>query len=736
MAIRVPVVLDVSGDDLDSSVGSEADRAASSASKSWTSKFGGAVVRTGALAVGAVATIGAAVGGLALKGGIDRALNIEDAQAKLRGLGHDAQSIETIMGSALDAVSGTAFGLGDAATIAANAVAAGIPPGKELTRTLSLVGDAATIAGTDLSDMGAIFGQVATAGTLMGDDIAQLQDRGIPILQLVGEQMGVTAQEAKELASEGKVSFDTFRDAIEAGMGGAALASGNTFRGALANVQAALSRLGESVAVPVLTQMTDLFGQVTSAIDEMGPVAERVGSLLGSAFSDGVEFIQSTVIPGMERLFDLFLSGSESIGPMRDIFTDLGGVLLELGATVGATLGQALEALAPVLGFIVALAGQLLTAITPLVTMLVSALGPAIEEIASAFMSELVPAFDGLMPAIQPFVEFMSATFTSTIDGAITAVVGIIRGLITVISGVVNVISGILTGDWSLVWDGLKQVVSGAVDAIGSLLKGVYEIFKGRFAAIGDIISGIGPDFKKAYDSVADWVGNIVRKVRDFPRQVSSFLSNVANILQSRIVAPFQRLNSSVTSRIQSVISNVRRIPSLIMSAIGNLGSLLYQSGRNAIQSLINGIRSQIGSVASSMSGIASTIRSYLPFSPAKVGPLSGSGAPDRSGQEIIRMIAQGMTQAQSLPEDSLTSALMPLSASGVRSSVPRTDGANTGAAPAGGGDVIVNQNFNGPTTSGSRNREMAWTLRFATRYGDGSATQGSEMRSVSTVGR
>lgn len=656
MAIRVPVVLDVSGDDLDSSVGSEADRAASSASKSWTSKFGGAVVRTGALAVGAVATIGAAVGGLALKGGIDRALNIEDAQAKLRGLGHDAQSIETIMGSALDAVSGTAFGLGDAATIAANAVAAGIPPGKELTRTLSLVGDAATIAGTDLSDMGSIFGQVATAGTLMGDDIAQLQDRGIPILQLVGEQMGVTAQEAKELASEGKVSFDTFRDAIEAGMGGAALASGNTFRGALANVQAALSRLGESVAVPVLTQMTDLFGQVTAAIDEMGPVAERVGSLLGSAFSDGLEFIQSTVIPGMERLFDLFLSGSESIGPMRDIFTDLGGVLLELGATVGETLGQALEALAPVLGFIVALAGQLLTAITPLVTMLISALGPAIEKIASAFMSELVPAFDELMPAIQPFVEFMSATFTSTIDGAITAVVGIIRGLITVISGVVNVISGILTGDWSRVWDGLKKVVSGAVDAIGSLLKGVYQIFKGRIAAIRDIISGIGPD--------------------------------------------------------------------------------LYRSGRNAIQSLINGIRSQIGSVASSMSGIASTIRSYLPFSPAKVGPLSGSGAPDRSGQEIIRMIAQGMTQAQSLPEDSLTSALMPLSASGVRSSVPRTDGANTGAALAGGGDVIVNQNFNGPTTSGSRNREMAWTLRFATRYGDGSATQGSEMRSVSTVGR
>lgn len=735
MAIRVPVVLDVSGDDLESSVGGEADRAASSAGRSWTSKFGGAVVRTGAIAAGAVAAVGGAVAGLALTGGIDRALNIEDAQAKLRGLGHDAESVERIMGSALDAVSGTAFGLGDAATIAANAVAAGIPPGEELTRTLSLIGDAATIAGTDLSDMGAVFGQVATAGTLMGDDIAQLQDRGIPILQLVGEQMGVTAQEAKELASEGKVSFDTFRDAIEDGMGGAALESGNTFRGAMANAQAALSRLGESVAVPILTQMTDLFGDVTDAIDSMGPVAEQVGEQLGTAFRDGVEFIQSTVIPGIERLFDLFMSGSESIGPMRDIFADLGGVLLELGSTVGDSLGQALEALAPVLGFIVGLAGQLLTAITPLVSMLVSALGPAIEEIASAFMTELVPAFDGLIPAIEPFLQFMADTFTSTISGAITAVVGIIRGLITVISGVVNVIAGILTGDWQLVWDGLKQVVSGAVDAIGSLLEGVFEIFKGRFDAIGDIIGGIGPDFQGAYESVVSWVGRMVDRVRDFPRQVSNFLGNVASILQARIVAPFQRLNSAVVNRIQNLLSNVGRIPSLIVSTLSNLGSLLYQSGRNAIQSLINGIRSQIGSIAGSMSGVASTIRSYLPFSPARVGPLSGAGSPDNSGEEIIRMIAEGMDQAEKLPQRSLTRALTPLSASGVGSSAPRADASGVGSSP-GGGDVIVNQNFNGPTTSGSRNRETAWSLRFGTRYGDGSATEGTPMRSVSTVGR
>lgn len=200
------------------------------------------------------------------------------------------------------------------------------------------------------------------------------------------------------------------------------------------------------------------------------------------------------------------------------------------------------------------------------------------------------------------------------------------------------------------------------------------------------------------------------------------------------MVRPFTRLNAAVVNRVRNVLSNVRNIPSRIRSALGNIGSLLYTAGRNVIQGLINGIRSQIGNIGSSMSSIAGTIRSYLPFSPAEVGPLSGAGSPDRSGEEIVRMIADGMAQAQELPAESLARALAPLSPSGVGSSVPRTDLAAAGTGT--GGDVIVNQNFNGPTTSGSRNRELSWSLRYGTRYGDGSATEGSPMRSVSTVGR
>ena len=75
----------------------------------------------------------------------------------MQGLGHSAEEVDKIMENSLASVKGTAYGLDEAATVAASAVAAGVKPGEDLERTLKLVGDAATISGRDMNSMGAIF---------------------------------------------------------------------------------------------------------------------------------------------------------------------------------------------------------------------------------------------------------------------------------------------------------------------------------------------------------------------------------------------------------------------------------------------------------------------------------------------------------------------------------------------------------------------------------------------------
>jgi len=241
-----------------------------SADKS-TSKFNdrlSSMASSGLKVAGAgLAAMAATVATMTIGGGISRALNIEDAQAKLKGLGHDAQSVETIMSSALKSVKGTAYGLDAAATTAASAVAAGIKPGKELTKYLTLTADAATIAGISMDEMGSIINKVTTSGKAMTDNLNQLADRGIPIFQWLQEEYKVSSEELSKMVSSGKVDAETFRKVIEKNIGGAALESGSTTRGAWENMLAAMSRVGEKIVKGPIDTVRDGFGDMTKWID-------------------------------------------------------------------------------------------------------------------------------------------------------------------------------------------------------------------------------------------------------------------------------------------------------------------------------------------------------------------------------------------------------------------------------------------------------------------------------------
>lgn len=256
----------------------------SSMAEQLDAKLSSAGISMGAL-MGAAAG-GTAVGAVFTKGW-DRFTAIDDAQKKLSGLGHETQSVATIMDSALSSVRGTAYGLGDAATISASAVAAGIKPGKELTKYLTTTADAAAIAGVDLSQMGRILNQVTTAQVAYTGDLNQLADRGIPVYQWLAEEAGVSAAEIKNLASTGQISSQMLMSAIEKNIGGAAKTMGESVTGAIANVGAAFGRFGASVITPFKGAITEGASIATDFADTMantlGPAFTAVGSGVSKA---------------------------------------------------------------------------------------------------------------------------------------------------------------------------------------------------------------------------------------------------------------------------------------------------------------------------------------------------------------------------------------------------------------------------------------------------------------------
>lgn len=247
----------------------------------------GSTLKGGAVAAGAVAAT-------ALTLGMQRVVAIDDAKGKLAGLGHTAEGVTTIMDSALASVKGTAFGMGDAATIAASAVAAGIKPGQELTKYLSLTGDAATIAGSSLEEMGSIFNKVQTSGKAYTDNLNQLSDRGIPIFQWLADEYGVTQDALSDMVKEGKVDAETFNKVIQENIGGAALESGKTLRGSFANMKAALGRAGAEVITPFLPMMKAGLAKVTEYTDKVAPILKAGATKVASGLTDMGRAFQSS----------------------------------------------------------------------------------------------------------------------------------------------------------------------------------------------------------------------------------------------------------------------------------------------------------------------------------------------------------------------------------------------------------------------------------------------------------
>lgn len=225
-----------------------------------------------------------ALTGITLVKGFNRLVGIDDAKAKLLGLGHSGEGVEKIMTSALESVKGTSFGMADAATIAASAVAAGIEPGEKLTKYLTLTGDAAAIAGISLSEMGSIINKVQTSNVAYTDNLNQLADRGLPIYQWIAKEAGVATDSVKDLASKGEISSEMFLAAIEKNIGGAAKTIGdNSFSASIANMWSSVGRIGAnfldaggkgggffSTLKPLVGEFTELLGKLEDKATELG----------------------------------------------------------------------------------------------------------------------------------------------------------------------------------------------------------------------------------------------------------------------------------------------------------------------------------------------------------------------------------------------------------------------------------------------------------------------------------
>ncbi|WP_425244856.1 phage tail tape measure protein [Streptomyces sp. NEAU-NA10] len=141
--------------------------------------------------------------------------------------------------------------------------------------------------------------------------------------------------------------------------------------------------------------------------------------------------------------------------------------------------------------------------------------------------------------------------------------------------------------------------------------------------------------------TAASWWNATVNWIKGVPGRIYNLFLNWS--LPGLIIKHWSAIKTGTVTKATEMLNWVRGLPGRIKGALGNLGSLLWNSGSALINGFINGIKSRISSVKNAASDIVSAARDFFPFSPAKVGPFSGSGYTTYSGRALIDDFGQGI---------------------------------------------------------------------------------------------
>lgn len=225
---------------------------------------------------GSVKQLEAATIGQIKSGGWNRAMNIANAKFQIEGLGFAWEEVEKAVSYG---VKDTAYGLDAAASAASQLAASGVDfkktietvNGQGLTamhKSLRAISGVAAMTNSSYEDISRIFTTVAGNGRLMGDQLLQLSSRGMNAAAKLAEVLGTTEEAVRDMVTKGQIDFQTFAFAMDDAFGQHAKEANKTFTGALSNMKAALSRVGEIFADPIVNKTNTLFISLTSRIDE------------------------------------------------------------------------------------------------------------------------------------------------------------------------------------------------------------------------------------------------------------------------------------------------------------------------------------------------------------------------------------------------------------------------------------------------------------------------------------
>lgn len=503
-----------------------------------------------------------------------------------------------------------------------------------------------------ISDIRNVTAQLAANGVQGFDELAEAAGNLNAVAGGNAETFSSVGMVLTQTAGAGKLTTENWNqlaDAIPGASGKlqeAMLKNGaytGNFRDAMEKGEISADEFNQAIMDLGMTDAAKEAATSTSTIEgAMGNLEASVvgvGTTILDQFKGPLTSGISMLAQGISGLSGVFTGLVQSIGP----------ILSQIGTTfqtafqpvVGIVQSQLLPALQPLMSALQNLGNAIMPIITaaiqtiaPVLSTLVSNIGQTMSVIATAVtpvINNIAALIQAVLPAIQSAFQICGTYIQGVINAVFPFIQTVVTSVMNVINAIISTVLAAINGDWSGVWEGIQNIASNVWDGIKSIVSGAINAVSG---VISSVLSGI-----------------------------SGIFSSVWNGIKGAVSSAWSGITSAVSSGVSSMMNFITSIPSRIMGVFSGAGSWLLSAGQNIIQGLINGITNAIGGA---ISAVKDAVGGIIDGAKSLLGIASPSKVFDR---EIGRMIPAGLgrgvsenERAATRPVEDMVNSLLPSS--------------------------------------------------------------------------
>ena len=423
-------------------------------------------------------------------------------------------------------------------------------------------------------------------------------------------QLSESEQAAAAEALVGKNAMSGFLALMNAGEGDI-----DKLSSAIANCDGTAAQMAE-------TMQDNLAGQLTILKSQLQELAISFGEMLMPAIRAIVAKIQAFV----DKLNNMSEGQRKAILTIGLMVAALGPLLVIIGTViskVGAAmqgfvklasgvkkLGVAVKAGTGVFGKLGAALGGIsapVIAVVAIIAVLIAAF-KHLWDTNEEFRNAITAIWEGIVSKIQAFcqgiVDRLNALgfdFGSVVDvlkaiwdgfcqflapifeAAFNVISTVLGTVLDVITGLLDIFIGLFTGNWSQLWEGVKEVFSGIWEGITSL----FETFLNMIKSLADTVLG--------------WFGTSWEEVWT---SVKSFFETIWN----GITAFFSGVWNGIVSTVTTQINAVKTVVSTVFNAIKTTATTIWNGIKTAITTVVDGIKSKVSSVFESVKNTVTNV--------------------------------------------------------------------------------------------------------------------------------